>query len=294
MRVCDGCGLKMPRFRPRNNVDGKLMCDGCTEGKPGSPGVPTPGFHGSLHEADMRDLYNDEVKAALIQAHDFGVTIGRDQVADPDPGMGGRPTARINMERETFQANKKRWPQLADELDRVFMEGVKAFQRWNRPTSTMKVAHDSGDGETIYHCPFCGGGQVVAGSDGSVECGFCKTHFTVQVQPEFASMPQTINGVPQHIPGMPGEVGGPAPGAGPVPGQPPGPTAPATDTGTDAFIPDGAFAPPPAVASPVAKLYINANGVAMPEESFIRHLAIAHADDPAPVIEQVREERARV
>ena len=36
----------------------------------------------------------------------------------------------------------------------------------------IKVAHQSGDGVTIYHCPFCGSGQVIAGSDGTVSCDF--------------------------------------------------------------------------------------------------------------------------
>lgn len=68
------------------------------------------------------------------------------------------------------------------------------------------LAHDSGDGQTVYHCPFCGGGNVIGRSDGTIECGFCNTHFTVQVQPEFAGMPQTIDGQPYDVPGMPGGV----------------------------------------------------------------------------------------
>jgi hypothetical protein len=74
-------------------------------------------------------------------------------------------------------------------------------------TSVRKIAHDSGDGETIYHCPFCGSGQVIARSDKTVECEFCHTAFTVQVQPEMSAFPQTINGLPVDVPGMPGEIG---------------------------------------------------------------------------------------
>jgi hypothetical protein len=70
----------------------------------------------------------------------------------------------------------------------------------------FKIAHDSGDGETIYHCPFCGSGQVIARSDGTVECEFCHTAFTVQVQPEMPAFPQTINGMPVDVPGMPGAL----------------------------------------------------------------------------------------
>jgi hypothetical protein len=83
-----------------------------------------------------------------------------------------------------------------------------------RAYAMQYLAHDSGDGQTVYHCPFCGGGNVIGRSDGTIECGFCNTHFTVQVQPEFAGMPQTIDGQPYDVPGMPG-------GVDPMTGQPP-------------------------------------------------------------------------
>jgi hypothetical protein len=62
----------------------------------------------------------------------------------------------------------------------------------------VHTAHDSGDGQTIYHCPFCGSGQVLARSDRTIECEFCHTAFTVQVQPEFSAFPQTVNGQPME------------------------------------------------------------------------------------------------
>lgn len=82
-----------------------------------------------------------------------------------------------------------------------------------------RLAHDSGDGQTIYHCPFCGSGQVIARSDNTVECEFCKTAFTVQVQPQFAAFPQTVNGMPMDVPGMPGQIGAPD-GMDPMGGPP--------------------------------------------------------------------------
>jgi hypothetical protein len=83
-----------------------------------------------------------------------------------------------------------------------------------REASMRVVAHDSGDGETIYHCPFCGSGQVIARSDRTIECEFCHVNFTVQVQPQFPSFPQTIDGQPVQVPGMPGQVGVDPSGAG--------------------------------------------------------------------------------
>lgn len=68
-----------------------------------------------------------------------------------------------------------------------------------------RVAHDGGDNAIINHCPFCGSGAVVGRSDGSAQCGFCHTTFTVQVQPQYPNAPQTIDGNPNQIPGMPGE-----------------------------------------------------------------------------------------
>lgn len=71
--------------------------------------------------------------------------------------------------------------------------------------SLRRHAHDSGDGETLYHCPFCGGGNIIGRADGTVWCEFCQRAFTVQVQPEHSSMPQTVNGQPYEMPGMPGD-----------------------------------------------------------------------------------------
>ncbi|MEV7675090.1 hypothetical protein [Streptomyces sp. NPDC088752] len=80
-------------------------------------------------------------------------------------------------------------------------------------TLPQVLAHQSGDGITIAHCPFCGSGQVIGRSDGNTECSFCNQAFLVRVQPMFSAFPQSIDGMPVDIPGMP-----------PVapPGMPPG------------------------------------------------------------------------
>lgn len=75
------------------------------------------------------------------------------------------------------------------------------------------VAHQSGDGVTIAHCPFCGSGQVIGRSDGNTECSFCNQSFLVRVQPMFSAFPQSIDGMPVQIPGMPPPA---------APGMPPG------------------------------------------------------------------------
>lgn len=97
------------------------------------------------------------------------------------------------------------------------------------------LAHQSGDGITIAHCPFCGSGQVLGRSDGNTECSFCNQSFMVRVQPMFSAFPQSIDGMPVDIPGMP-----------PVapPGMPPGgdPMAAGGPPGADGE--DGGEAPP--------------------------------------------------
>jgi hypothetical protein len=80
-------------------------------------------------------------------------------------------------------------------------------------TLRVVVAHQSGDGITIAHCPFCGSGQVIGRSDGNTECSFCNQSFLVRVQPMFSAFPQSIDGMPVQIPGMPPPS---------MPGMPPG------------------------------------------------------------------------
>lgn len=185
--------------------------------------------------------------------------------------------------------------------------------------NARKVAHDSGDGETIYHCPFCGSGQVLGRSDGTAMCDFCSTAFTVQVQPERPSQPQTINGNPVQMPGMPhgGPGGGDNPAAGPDdpnapgdatdPGAKPNPfdhKAPQSPQGGDkpGDKPDDAKPagdkpkgnqPPWLKGKSSARYYMTADQIALPEDSYLRHLAIKYAEDKDAVLASVRDENER-
>lgn len=174
---------------------------------------------------------------------------------------------------------------------------------------TRKIAHDSGDSQRIFHCPFCGAGQVIGRSDGTTECEFCQAHFTVQVQPQFNSFPQTINGQPVQIPGMPGQndalMGdmmppGGAPGAPGEPGNadptqdPDNPFAGAGDapggaqgdSGDEAA--DGDDDKPDFLKS---KSYRTATGAQLNEDQFIRYLALIHAPDHGKMAEHLRRSR---
>ncbi len=174
-----------------------------------------------------------------------------------------------------------------------------------RRTAVRKTAHDSGDGATIFHCPFCGSGQVIARSDRSTECEYCHTCFTVQVQPQFPAFPQTIDGMPMQVPGMPGQIGGP-PAAPDAMGDPMGGVDPADAMGGAEGAPGDAPEIPEDGgdegeddedddAPPFAKgsMLRTASGKALDYENYMRHLAIKFAgEDKDAVIERVREGRS--
>ena len=162
----------------------------------------------------------------------------------------------------------------------------------------VRMAHDSGDAEVVFHCPFCGSGQVLARNDGTIECQFCQACFTVQVQPQYPAFPQTINGMPVQVPGMgpqwPGEEepdpGAPDPNGMPVP----------SDTDQDADgVPDDEEAPEEGNeesdddAPPFAKkslLYRTDKGDWLDEQQYMRHLALRHSNNKQAVLARIREE----
>jgi hypothetical protein len=151
--------------------------------------------------------------------------------------------------------------------------------------SMVALAHDGGDGRVINHCPFCGSGGVVGGSTGTVECTFCNSHFTVQVQPKHINSPQTVNGQPVHIPGMPdeSEIGAPVPGAEPVTGTPPeGEAAPTVPGISDADLEEEMFA--------------TAEGHLLDRRSYAQYLAVRAARDEEErqaVLAQIRQANIR-
>ena len=164
---------------------------------------------------------------------------------------------------------------------------------------TRKVAHDSGDGETIYHCPFCGSGQVLARSDRTIECEFCHTCFTVQVQPQYSAFPQTVNGQPVQVPGMPGQTGvDPSGAGGPVPpggdpaqgGDPAGGFPPDADADGDPTQDEGGDDDD---TNPFAKggsLRTTA-GKTLAVDDYLAHLALKHTTDRTTTLAAIRSRR---
>jgi hypothetical protein len=200
-------------------------------------------------------------------------------------------TRDVSRHRDSAQPRKRRKPYNP-------VPGNKPFTPIKQSESMMrKQAHDASENEDLRHCPFCGSGKIIGRADGTVECEFCHHYFTVQVQPQFPNFPQTMNGMPMSIPGMPGQVETPS-GVGPNgedlgEGMPPGmdeqeggvPSG--LDEGSDETedSEDTQAEPPPfAKAS-----FKTVTGARLEEDDYVRHLAIHLAQDRDAMIALVRE-----
>jgi ribosomal protein L37AE/L43A len=172
----------------------------------------------------------------------------------------------------------------------------------------VRLGHDSGDSSTIFHCPFCGSGQVIARSDGGVECEFCHASFSVQVQPQFSAFPQSIGGMPIDVPGMGPDEGmaapqdlapgaqpaGPDGAGGPVPpgaqggaeSQPGEEGDPQEETDEDEGD-DNPF------SSKSKTSYLTHTGARLDRESYMRYLALQHASDRDTVLARIKAENEK-
>jgi hypothetical protein len=130
-----------------------------------------------------------------------------------------------------------------------------------------------------------------------VECEFCHTAFTVQVQPEMSAFPQTINGVPVDVPGMPGEIGSQGEDSGD-----PGAETGAPPAGAPGESPMGANTPgedpdagpqddPEGKLPPASSMLRTASGHALPYQEYVNHLAVRFSDDPQATATMIREAR---
>lgn len=141
----------------------------------------------------------------------------------------------------------------------------------------------------------CGSGQCVARSDGTTECEFCHTCFIVQVQPTQPEMPQTINGVPYQIPGMPERSTTP-PQDNPI-SNPDGSSQEPADYPDE----DGASFGGDDLSDKVdlgddvqkSAALITEEGYVLPADDYLAHLALRHTKDRKATLEEVRRMNQR-
>lgn len=289
VRRCDSCKGTLPnRTHRKRDAHGRLLCEECTKMK-----NPDWAIHSSLTASQQQEYTKraaEALRSILRVAKGPCSTCG---------GVGGISTT-------------------AGE--------VVAWSTCPDCRGTRKVAHDSGDAALIHHCPFCGSGAVTGGSDGSADCDFCHTVFTVQVQPMHPNMPQTIDGQPTPPPGMPagqetemsapvdpavdedasGQVEDPLGGAEADPTEQAGGHDPHADQDPSKKPnPFGGGGKPPAKKDdgggggnqpPWLKKkkssarYFTEDGEVLDEDRYLRRLALDFADDRLAVLAKVREE----
>lgn len=168
-------------------------------------------------------------------------------------------------------------------------------------TTATHIAHQSDDPVHILHCPWCGSGQLVARSDGTVECSFCSRVFTVTEEPTHSAMPQSVDGEPYDPVALENSAEDEvevaedlADGQDPDADEEPEVVEEASDGhGVDQIVPDdddddeddeddgdNPFA---------KKKSYQVLGGLLDEDAYLRHLALKHADDPALVLRSLRE-----
>jgi hypothetical protein len=181
----------------------------------------------------------------------------------------------------------------------------------------VKIAHDPGDPVLCSHCPFCGSGQITGRSDGGIDCAFCGQSFIVRVQPAFPGMPQAPGmGAPTDVgpdmmgmpPGM--EEGGMPPGMEEE-GMPPGAEG-EEDGGAPPFgeeageeeegappgeeeegEEEGEGEAPPPFKKKSSRTFRTIAGDQLPEDAYVRHLAILLSGRHPAVLARVRRDAAR-
>jgi hypothetical protein len=164
----------------------------------------------------------------------------------------------------------------------------------------IRMAHDSGDAEVVFHCPFCGSGQVIARNDGTIECEFCSACFTVQVQPQYPAFPQTINGQPINVPGMgpqwPGQEQDPGAGLPVSPDDQDGDGVPDEEEAEEE-APGGEEQEAPDEedgGNPFAKKsFRTASGAELDLDRYLRHVALATTRNRPGILSKIRRENGK-
>jgi hypothetical protein len=176
-------------------------------------------------------------------------------------------------------------------------------------------AHGFAQTDTVKHCPFCGSGDVWGGSDGTITCEFDGATFQVSVEPEYPSAPGSMNGVPLNIDGEPDAFG--QADAGDAMAVPEGvsPSSGVGDQDEGEDEDEGEGGPPwlngggnededeeededdeagqdEGSGAPFrTSSYRTFAGDVLPEDLYLKHLAIRHAEEPRRFLASLRSGR---
>jgi hypothetical protein len=271
----------MTPFVPRKkNGSGDMLCEGCSNGREGRPLTRSADVNDEYVQSvkDMTDTEFDEFMRSL---KGYGVEQGR-----------------IDNMYETRRTSQ--------------LIRAQAHQTPDASGYLVKVAHGNMDGVTVFHCPFCGSGQVV-NSGTAIECGFCHSAFTVLVQPQFPMMPQTVDGqpyTPGQAPGAAPTDPGPAPGVTETPEEEDGSfggdqlseklpddssddAAGGDDSGNPFAKKDDSDKPPAPKESAVHAAYITEEGIVLTESAYMAHLAIKFSPRRTETLAEVKQLHGR-
>ena len=240
-RVCEGCGVRVPFGVKRHRVDGKLVCDGCRNGRPGMP-------RSQVNRQGAKETTMDQQRVAnLVMQAEFPPKKDDGGSSKPPPpkasGMPGQPPSHPGM------------PPMPHPMDPMGMGmGMMPGQPQQPAQPATPFAPDQQSDMVVRVCPFCGSGHLTGQSDGSIKCGYDDTVFTVTVMPSHPFQPLVNpDGSPFKMPQDPDADPNPqvgqaspedTPGEGPAdpnaptpPGQAPNNTPPLPPT---PGAPDGA------------------------------------------------------
>lgn len=261
-RRCERCGGSIPRRLARErSPDGLLVCPHCHQaGVQPAWAARTAGYQ----------MTPDEARRHLADEH--GWSAEEMDSAHPDDLRG----LHVGLH----------------EVGKMFAWAPHSGHE--HTSGLLTVAHESDDDMAPAHCAWCGSGQTVATSDGSINCGYCDRTYTVRLQPKFPAMPQTVDGQP-YPPGQPGadpgapgdEVPGQLPAGEVDPSQPPDQEqdgAPPDDQDDDGDV--------PAFLRGKGSTLRTSTGGELSVAQYLRHLALVESGYAEPVLEQVRADAA--
>lgn len=296
VRTCEECGNKMPFGVRRRVVDGKKVCGGCAAGRPGRPLTNHQGAKVASTDEDLCPNCGEGEVEWKQSTHwppkDFFVC--------PYCGVSGTDEDFSTWNDRRLGSRRMAAPTPPPFLQDPKVSGPKDGPITDLPDDGQVLPAGGGGGEAppvpgkpmpgttpngglgnfapdresdkvVRVCPFCGSGQIVGQSDGSIECGHEGVTFLVEVLPKHPFQPlvdedgnpfeMTVEG-DEKVPEI--GVARAADQAGPQPVDEPVEDGGGDGGGEDEDLPDFLKG---------AALYVADDGTAMNEDAYVEHLA---------------------